>query len=470
MKLYNKSELRYSRIFFDKRPPAYAFILIFSTLIVLLLSFVVAAYLPKHYIVKATGSSVIRGTEYITAVSNGKIVTLHKNEGDSVKAGEVILSLSSGQEGLQTESLKKQLEKLKSKEAIFQKYEQSLNGKANYMVNSGEEQEYYGKVEYYLSQLKSENYNDGTQYAKLQDEYAKLNRLTDEKSQLDTELSSLQLELTNLEAELAGLSEQPSSEVVVTNPTDAETSSSSTETPINTTQIEKLKTRISEVKTKIETTKSSIQGKVTEIDSLRSNIKDMERSYHNPTSQAYTTYAQLISELGTARAANNKSITELEANLGVTTGQDKGYTVLAPSGGTLHYVTPFKQGMSVQQHQTIAEIAGDNKEAYIEAFVLATDISRVFKGAKVDVAITGVNSQKYGTLKGTVRQIDSGTVTRETKNGNISLYKVVIELESLTLKKGKEVIVLQKDMPVEARIVYNQETYLDWILELLSFK
>ncbi|BBA93425.1 hypothetical protein [Streptococcus ruminantium] len=40
----------------------------------------------------------------------------------------------------------------------------------------------------------------------------------------------------------------------------------------------------------------------------------------------------------------------------------------------------------------------------------------------------------------------------------------------MTLKKGKEVIVLQKDMPVEARIVYNQETYLDWILELLSFK
>ncbi|WP_227985771.1 hypothetical protein [Streptococcus ruminantium] len=64
----------------------------------------------------------------------------------------------------------------------------------------------------------------------------------------------------------------------------------------------------------------------------------------------------------------------------------------------------------------------------------------------------------------------SRDVARETKNGNISLYKVVIELESLTLKKGKEVIVLQKDMPVEARIVYNQETYLDWILELLSFK
>ncbi len=466
MKLYNKSELRYSRIFFDKRPPAYAFILIFSTLATLIIAFAVSAYLPKNYIVKARGTSVITGTEYVSALSNGKIVTLHKKEGDSVKAGEIILSLSSGQEGLQTESLTKQLDKLKAKESLFQKYEQSLNEKVNYMANSGEEQEYYGKVEYYLSQLSSENYNDGSQYAKLQEEYTKLNKLVAEKSQLETDLSSYQSQLANLEAELATLSVQETAETTF----DSETSSSSADTSPNNIQLEQLNTKISEVKTKIETTTSSIQGKGTEIESLQSSIREMERSYNDPTSQAYNTYAQLISELGTARAANNKSITELEANLGISTGQDRGLTVSASSDGTLHYVTPLKQGMSVQQNQTIAEIAGSDREAYIEAFVLATDISRVTVGAEVDIAITGVNSQKFGTLKGAVTQIDSGTITQETQNGNVSLYKVVVALEELTLQKDEEIVVLQKDMPVEARIVYDKETYLDWILELLSFK
>ncbi|HEM4709685.1 TPA: HlyD family efflux transporter periplasmic adaptor subunit [Streptococcus suis] len=466
MKLYNKSELRYSRIFFDKRPPAYAFILIFSTLATLIIAFAVSAYLPKNYIVKARGTSVITGTEYVSALSNGKIVTLHKKEGDSVKAGEVILSLSSGQEGLQTESLTKQLDKLKAKESLFQKYEQSLNEKVNYMANSGEEQEYYGKVEYYLSQLSSENYNDGSQYAKLQEEYTKLNKLVAEKSQLETDLSSYQSQLANLEAELATLSVQETAE---TN-SDSETNSSSTDSSPNSIQLEQLNTKISEVKTKIETITSSIQGKGTEIESLQSSIREMERSYNDPTSQAYNTYAQLISELGTARAANNKSITELEANLGISTGQDRGLTVSASSDGTLHYVTPLKQGMSVQQNQTVAEIAGSDREAYIEAFVLATDISRVTVGAEVDIAITGVNSQKFGTLKGAVTQIDSGTITQETQNGNVSLYKVVVALEELTLQKDEEIVVLQKDMPVEARIVYDNETYLDWILELLSFK
>ena len=139
MKLYNKSELRYSRIFFDKRPPAYAFILIISTALILLGSLIASAYIPKNYIVKANGNSVITGTEFLSAVSPGKVVTLHKSEGDIVKAGDVIISLSSGQEGLQATSLNKQLEKLRAKEAIFQKFEQSLNEKHNHMTNSGEE-------------------------------------------------------------------------------------------------------------------------------------------------------------------------------------------------------------------------------------------------------------------------------------------------------------------------------------------
>lgn len=182
MKLYNKSELRYSRIFFDKRPPAFAFILIISTAIILSGALVGAAYIPKNYIVKANGNSVITGTEFLSAIGSGKVVTLHKSEGDMVNAGDVIISLSSGQEGLQASSLNKQLVKLRAKEAIFQKFEQSLNEKYNRMSNSGEEQEYYGKVEYYLSQLNSENYNNGTQYSKIQDEYTKLNKITAERN------------------------------------------------------------------------------------------------------------------------------------------------------------------------------------------------------------------------------------------------------------------------------------------------
>lgn len=198
MKLYNKSELRYSRIFFDKKPPAYIFILIILTALVLVSALIGSVYIPKNYIVKANGNVVITGTELLSSVKSGNIVTMHKCEGDTVKAGEVILTLSSGEERLQADSLMKQLDKLRAKEEIFQKYEQSLNDKVNHMSNSGEEQEYFGKVEYYLSQLNSESYNNGTQYFKLQDEYVKLNKLIGELEQLDNAHQTAQNELDQL--------------------------------------------------------------------------------------------------------------------------------------------------------------------------------------------------------------------------------------------------------------------------------
>ena len=80
MKLYNKSELRYSRIFFDKKPPAYAFILIISTTLVLVGALIGAANIPKNYIVKANGNAVITGTEFLSAIRSGKVVTMHKSE------------------------------------------------------------------------------------------------------------------------------------------------------------------------------------------------------------------------------------------------------------------------------------------------------------------------------------------------------------------------------------------------------
>ena len=123
--------------------------------------------------------------------------------------------------------------------------------------------------------------------------------------------------------------------------------------------------------------KSNITAKDSEIEGQQSSIKDMERTYNDPTSQAYNIYAQLISELGTARSNNNKSITELEANLGIATGQDKAHSILASTDGVLHYIVPLKQGMSLQQGQTVAEVSGKEKDYYVEAFVAASDISRV---------------------------------------------------------------------------------------------
>lgn len=60
--------------------------------------------------------------------------------------------------------------------------------------------------------------------------------------------------------------------------------------------------------------------------------------------------------------------------------------------------------------------------------------------------------------------------TVQTQEGNNSFYKAKIEIEDKKLIKDYEEIPIIFSMPVEARIIYDKETYLDYFLEKLNFK
>ncbi|MTV78124.1 secretion protein HlyD, partial [Streptococcus pneumoniae] len=98
----------------------------------------------------------------------------------------------------------------------------------------------------------------------IQDEYTKLNKITAERNQLDADLQTLQNELIQLQQQ----GDSPS----LSDTTSADDKA-------------KLETKISEITTKIEALKTNITSKNSEIDSQQSNIKDMNRTYNNPTSQ-----------------------------------------------------------------------------------------------------------------------------------------------------------------------------------------
>ncbi len=187
--------------------------------------------------------------------------------------------------------------------------------------------------------------------------------------------------------------------------------------------------------------------------------------------QSSQMYFQLISEIGTAYSNIEKVISELKANIEVNEKRETNYTVTSNTSGILHYQIPLKVGMSVQQGQVIAEISTlQDQNYYVESYIPTTEISKIKVNQDVDVAVNGVNSQKYGTLKGKVKAIDTGTITQQSQQGNQSFYKVEISLLTTTLKNKEEVIHIIQSQPVETRIIYNKETYLDWILEMLSFK
>lgn len=440
MKLYSIDDLKSSRIFFDKKPPAFLSVFILFTLLLLIGSLIVCNFLPKNYIVEAQGTITTEDNTYVGVLSDGVVMEIKKQENDLVKVGDILFTVSNGSEGTQIQAITKQLEQANEKKEAMGLYEKSLNDGVNYLKNDEYQQEYYGKMAYYLSIVNDENKSKSSQQTEINKKKDKLKVKKQELEALKSDLDSLK-------------KQQEKSQNDEVNDQEANTLNEN-----------------SQVESQISEKQSQIDSKTSEIESLESEADQYNQQ--SSSSQAEQTKLQLISELGTARTTLETNIVELEGQLGAYKKQDALTEIKATQNGYLHYLTPIKDGVSLQKSQTVAEISQNKeKQMIVEAYIQATDRSKVHVNDEVKVAIQGVNTQKYGTLKGKLTTIDSGTLTQETTNGNVVLYKCQVTIEEQDLKASNgEIIKPVKSMPVVARIVYEKETYMDWLLNMLNFQ
>lgn len=437
MRLYAKSELRDSRIFFDQKPPLFLTVFIIFIILLLCFIFIVSAFLNKNYIIEAQGIITTSDNVFIGALSDGVVVEVKKSEGEIVQKDDILFTISNGNEGLQYQAILKQVDNVKQKIKDVELYIESLNINKNLLTNDGAQQEYYTKMQYYLSMLKNE-------VSSSEKQNKELNQKKNTKEKLQQEIQILKDQILSLESQVNELEKQLSDD----------------KNSINDLQ---------NLKSELESKRNNLKIKESELSSLQNEI---DQSTYNANSQVEQLKFQMISEAGSKKTSLQTNLIELEAQLQTYESIDKLYEVKATKEGYVHYLTPLKQGVAIQKTQTIAEVS-ENKEQLmqVEAYINAQDISKVKLLDDVKVALNGVNTQKFGTLSGKIVHIDAGTITQQTSNGNILLYRCIVEIDDKELSSSKgEIIKVVKSMPVVARIIYDKETFLEWFLELLNFR
>ena len=165
-------------------------------------------------------------------------------------------------------------------------------------------------------------------------------------------------------------------------------------------------------------------------------------------------------------------IASLDAQLSAVGDGQAAHAVKATASGVLHLMDNYKSGMVVQAAAPVAMISPENTARVIESYVPAADMARMGEGDAVQIVVDGLSQSVYGTLSGTVRQIDSNVTTRQGGDGStVQMFKVLIDMESdYLVGNGGEVVKLTNGMSTTARIQYDKETYLDYILNKLGFK
>ncbi|MBE6050418.1 MAG: HlyD family efflux transporter periplasmic adaptor subunit [Clostridium sp.] len=150
---------------------------------------------------------------------------------------------------------------------------------------------------------------------------------------------------------------------------------------------------------------------------------------------------------------------------------EESYTVTAFETGKIHMISECKEGNVVQASSILASITSVDDDYLIEAHVSASDVARIEKGNEVDISISGLPQNQYGTIHGVIENIDSDITNLQgiNKDEVQSYFKVYIKPDSnYLINKNGDKINIKSGMTVEARIQYDKITYFDYILDSLG--
>lgn len=252
----------------------------------------------------------------------------------------------------------------------------------------------------------------------------------------------------------------------------------------NVSQLKKLEQSVMDGENHFDITKADDRQYYNQYEAYMSQIKQ-----NDIDTSTYKAYGYSDAQIETELEKNNakiseiyystlksidESITQYETEIeklkvqngAIANGQSE-YQVLANTSGIVHMINEYKEGMVVQAAGAIGSIANENDQYVVTAYLGVNDRPRVSPGDSVNIEVVGLAQNTYGNLKGKLISVDNDIST--SQNGEQSFFKSKIEIETpyLISSKGNKVNI-SNGMSVETRIIYDELTYFDYLLESLG--
>lgn len=150
----NLEELTDSRLMFEKKVPAFGYVLISIIGFILVSLIVWSIKAPKTSVIKSGGLVQSKEKNYVMSPYSGKIVEFKVKEGDVVKKGDVLFTLSSDELDVQQKQITDQKELLEKQKAMYEKLRNSIKENKNLFSQSIEEEQlYFNMFETYIREM-----------------------------------------------------------------------------------------------------------------------------------------------------------------------------------------------------------------------------------------------------------------------------------------------------------------------------
>ncbi|WP_016950443.1 HlyD family efflux transporter periplasmic adaptor subunit [Anabaena sp. PCC 7108] len=207
------------------------------------------------------------------------------------------------------------------------------------------------------------------------------------------------------------------------------------------------KSDIKQAKLRLEEEESSYQsviqaGKLTLLKN-QEQLKDLQTQVTTITSEIAQTKSEIVS---------------LQLQL-------KQRVVRSPIDGIIFELPIKKPGSVVQPGQMIAQIAPKNAALILKAQMSSQESGFVKVGMPVKIKFDAYPFQEYGVLKGRVTWISPNSKIQENSSNRLETYEVEIAMEEPYIQSGNKRLFLTPGQTATAEVIVRQRRVIDFILD-----
>ena len=385
-----------------------------------------AAFSEIDEVVKGTGKVVPSGqTKILQNLEGGIIANILLQEGDKVKAGDVIYTLSN--EFFKADLVTKEIDLL-SFQVVMERLQASIDGKEQ--IEFSEE----------LKRRIPDIVQNETKifYEDLESNRQKIAIAQDQYNQKEYKLKELQITYDNLSIELnlaqenmKILDELLKKKVVSRKEYIAELA------------------KKQNIVTKIEESRNSIPIAEQELEEARKRVSTAKFEIRN---KLLTKYSEVKSEIYKSNEKN-------KAN------QDRELRkqIVSPVNGVINKLNFYTIGGIVKPGDTMAEITPVDDSLTIEAKIKSSDRAFIWPGQNVTIEITAYDYSKYGLVKGKLVSVSADSF--DDKMGN-SYY--IAKIEADTNQFAPDLPILP-GMVANVNVLTGKRTILNYLIKPLKY-
>ncbi len=136
--------------------------------------------------------------------------------------------------------------------------------------------------------------------------------------------------------------------------------------------------------------------------------------------------------------------------------------IKAPVDGVVHKLDIHTVGAVVQEAQGLMQVVPEGIPMEVESWMENKDVGFVQPGMPVEIKIDTFNFQKFGTLKGKVREISPDAI-EDKEHG--PLYRVMVSMDEEKLHTDNRELQVYPGMSVSAEIKTRKKRIIDFFLE-----